>query len=98
MVVDYDFCLNSKLTPSDLLTWLDLDDVMDYSYSSDGLYSKYGAFFNRNLMIVDDAIRVSVDINSFDKWSNSEEYWFDLKNRSDYRSFIRFVMEQRNEY
>lgn len=86
--VDYDFCRTAKLTAKDLLIWLELDGLIDeYGYSYN--------FFGRNLMIIDENIRISCLTKEFDRWANSEEYWFDITKRSDKRDFINFVMEQR---
>lgn len=92
--IDYDFCKKAKLTPKDLLIWLGLEDCMDSS--SDGIYSNRGAFFGRNLMIVDNALRVSCPIAEFDRWANSEEYWFDLDKSVDRRLFVEFVKHERS--
>lgn len=86
--VDYDFCRLAKLTAKDLLIWLDLDKSVDqYGYSYD--------FFGRNLMLIDNNIRVSCIHKDFDRWANSEEYLFDITKRGDKRDFIDFVIKQR---
>jgi len=87
-MIDYDFCLNSKLTLNDLLIWLDLDQhFLDY-YSDD--------FFERYAMFIDDrTIRISVHKNKFDRWANSEDLRFDVSRRREKREFIDWVKEQR---
>lgn len=89
MEVDYDFCLNTKLTVNDLLIWLDLDDGLDDGYCGD--------FFSRNMMVVGDNIRISCLHKDFDRWANSEEMWLDMNKRSNKRIFIEWVKEQRKE-
>jgi hypothetical protein len=90
MDVDYNFCKTAKLIPIDLLVWLDLNDTLD---PIDELYSQ--AFFGRNMMIIDDAIRISCVHKDFDRWANSEEMWFDISKRGDKRDFIDWVFDQR---
>lgn len=89
--VDYEFCKSSTLTALDLLTWLDLDDLLDNS----DLYS--WAFFGRNLMIVDQEIHISCKHKEFDRWANSRESVFDVTKRGDRRDFIQFVIDERKK-
>lgn len=89
--VDYDFCRSAKLTLIDLLIWLDLEDLLD----NDHLYS--WDFFGRNLMILDQVARISCPHKNFDRWANSEEFWFDITKRSDKREFIDWVIKEREK-
>ena len=91
MEIDYQFCRKAKLIPYDLLVWLGLDDTLD----NDGLYS--WDFFGRNLMIIDQAIRISCVHKEFDRWANSEEFWFDISKKSEKNAFIDWVIEQREK-
>lgn len=91
MNIDYSFCRSANLTPKDLLVWLDLDDTLDPT--TDDLYS--WNFFGRNMMICDNAIRISCFHKDFDRWANSEELWFDINKRGDKRDFIDWVIAQR---
>lgn len=93
MKIDYDFCRKAKLVPLDLIIWLGLDDKM--CNINPELYS--WDFFGRNMMIVESAIRISCVKKDFDKWSNSEDYWFDISKKSEKNDFIEWVIEQRNK-
>ena len=89
--VDYEFCKSSKLTALDLLTWLDLDDLLD-------VHDHYAwSFFGRNLRIVDQEIQVSCIHKDFDRWANSREMEFDITKRGDRRDFIQFVIDERKK-
>ena len=87
MEVDYDFCRTAKLNAKDLLIWLDLDDNLDEDYCWN--------FFGRNMMVIGDVIRISCLHKHFDRWANSEELWLDITKRKDKRTFIDWVIEQR---
>jgi hypothetical protein len=91
--VDYDFCRSAKLTPKDLLFWLDLDDLLDKDL--DELYS--WNFFGRNMMIVNSLIRVSCVHKDFDRWANSEELTFEIERPAERRLFVDWIIEQREK-
>ena len=88
-MIDYGFCKKHKLTVNDLLVWLDLDGAF-----IDG-YTESGGLFNRHMQILSDyEIRISCLLPEFDKWSNSEEMYFDLAISSQRRKFVNWVREQ----
>lgn len=90
-MIDYNFCRQADLTLNDLLIWLDLDNYLD----NDGQRSY--DFFGRQMMVVGEAIRISCVHKDFDRWANSEEYWFDISHHPDKLDFIDWVIEQRGE-
>ena len=93
MNIDYNFCKKSELTANDLLIWLDLGDGF-----IDGYCDGEGVF-NRYMQILSDfEIRISCPMPEFDKWSNSEEMYFDLAINSQRREFVNWVMNQRGIY
>ena len=89
--VDYDFCRTAKLTPKDLLIWLDFEGLLDKTL--DDLYS--WQFFGRNMMIIDSCIRISCVHKEFDRWANSEEMMFDISRPAEQRAFVDWILEQR---
>ena len=89
MEVGYNFCKKAKLTLKDLLAWLDLEDLFDNDFAT-----SYD-FFGRYAMIIDQVLRISCPHKDFDKWSNSEEWWFDIDNMDDKHTLINWVEEQR---
>lgn len=89
MDINYEFCRSAKLTPFDLLVWLDLDQLLDV----DGVRSH--KFFGRNMMIVDSSIRISCIHEDFNRWANSEEFLFDIADDIDKNAFIDWVIQQR---
>ena len=91
MKVDYTFCKEAKLTLKDLLEWLDLEDLFDNDFAT-----SYD-FFGRNAMIIDQVLRISCIHKDFDKWSSSEEWWFDINMVEGKRELIDWVEEQRGE-
>lgn len=91
MVVDYDFCLKTNLTLKDLLIWLDLDQYFDFRYGE-------GDTFDRYFQIHGECIRIGCVKKDWDRWANSEEYWFDISKKKDKRAFINLVKEFRDVF
>lgn len=89
MDVDYSFCEKTKLCAMDLIVWLDLSDAFEDGCCWD--------LFGRNAMIIDDRIRISCAKSEFDRWANSEDMEFDIKNAPDRRRFVRWVKNEREQ-
>lgn len=85
----YNFCREHALKPVDIFNWLELDHLLD-----NDLANSYD-FFGRNLMLLEKVIRISVPHAEFDKWSNSEEFWFEVDDDTQRNAFIDWVIEQR---
>lgn len=88
-MIDYDFCTKHKLSAIHLIIWLGLDDGFINGFTT----SK--GIFDRHMQILSEyEIRISCPLSEFDKWSNSEEMYFDLNISSQRRKFVNWVKEQ----
>ena len=88
MEVDYEFCRTAKLTPVDLLVWLDIiDSIKDDQWNIH--------IFGRWLRIYGSTVEISEPFSTFDRWSNSIEFELDLAKGSQRRDFVNYIEKQR---
>lgn len=89
----FDLCIKKacKMSVKELFQWLELD-LNDY----DKISADLGDCYIRHN--TEGFIQFSVSKKEFDKWGNSQNYekCFDLKNKADWRSFVR-EMQMRSE-